>query len=450
MWGVATSSFQIEGSTQLDGRGESIWDRFAARPGSIEDGSDASVACDHYRRWEQDLALLTELGVGAYRFSIAWPRIFPSGAGRLNDSGFAFYDRLVDGLLMRNIEPFATLYHWDLPQGLQDRGGWQNRDTASFFAEYVFEVTRRLGDRVNRWITHNEPWCTAILGHEIGEHAPGLKNRRVALAAGHHILLSHGLAVRALREAAPRAEVGIVQNVSPAHAASPSVADIRATRQVDEDRNRWFIEPVALGQYPVEAVDRYRDQGLLDETHPVLARPTDLDVIATPTDFLGINYYSRVIVRADIDEIDNLRREIPPPTADRKTDMGVEAYPAGLYEALTRAASEWKASKLYITECGCAYDDRPGPDGRIADQRRIRFLDAHFDSMHRAIEEGAPVAGLFVWSLMDNFEWAHGYTKRFGIVWTDYSTQERCLKDSARWFRQVVREHGQNEGSEAW
>lgn len=442
LWGVATSAYQIEGSTDVDGRGPSIWDHFAATPAKIEDGSDGSVACDHYRRWREDVDLMASLGVAAYRFSVAWPRLIPSGIGRHEPAGFDFYDRLVDRLLAAGIDPLVTLYHWDLPQALQERGGWADRDTAKAFADYAHAVARRLGDRVRRWVTHNEPWCAAILGHEAGVHAPGLTDKRVALAAAHHLLLSHGLAVSALRDAAPNLEIGIVQLTSAGHPASGSDADREATRAFDEEFNRWFIEPVALGRYPERALQRFQSQGLIDDDHPVLRDPEDLAIMSTPCDFLGINYYSRAIIRAGVPESDNEPQALFRPPPEALTDMGWEVYPDGLYEVLMRAANEWKARKLYVTECGAAYADGPDHDGVVRDDRRIEFLEGHFRSAARAIADGAPVAGLFVWSLLDNFEWAFGYTKRFGVVWVDYPTQQRTLKESGRWYQKVIRSNG--------
>lgn len=440
VWGVATSAHQIEGSPTADGGGASIWDRFAATPGAVEGGHTGAIACDHYRRWETDLGLLSELGVGAYRFSIAWPRLFPNGTGPLVQAGFDFYDRLVDRLLAAGIDPFVTLYHWDLPQALQDKGGWAARDTAKAFADYAYAVTRRLGDRVKRWVTHNEPWCIAMLGHESGEHAPGIKNKRTALAAAHHVLLSHGLAAAAMREAARDLEIGIVQVTCPGHPASNSDVDREATNVFDEDNNRWFIDPVVFGAYPERSLERYLEQGLIDDEHPVVLHADDLRIISVPTDFLGINYYTRAIIRGD--ESNNGRQTLFPPSEQERTDMGWEVFPDGLYEILMRATNEWRAPKLYVTECGAAYSDAPGTDGKIHDDRRIEFLNGHLRSAARAIADGAPLSGIFVWSLLDNFEWAYGYTKRFGIAWVDYETQERTLKDSGHWYRQVVRSNG--------
>lgn len=442
VWGVATSAFQIEGSTTSDGRGESIWDRFSGAPGKIEDGSDARTACDHYRLWSEDVDLIKQLGVDSYRFSIAWPRIFPEGSGAVNRAGLSFYDRLVDRLLSQGIKPFVTLYHWDLPQVLQDRGGWADRDTAKRFGDFAHTMGRRLGDRVKHWVTHNEPWCVSVLGNEGGQHAPGNTDRRLALAVGHHVLLSHGIAVGALRECADDLEVGIAHILSPGHPASSSEADARATQHFDQDFNRWFVEPAALGKYPPEAVERFRHEKLIDERHPVLSNPDDLKIISTPTDFLGINYYSRAIIRAGVPESENSPRELFTPPPEQLTDMGWEVYPTGLYEVLQRAATEWNAKKIYVTECGAAYDDGPDEDGRIADSRRISFLEGHFAEARRAIADGVPLAGLFVWSLFDNFEWAFGYSKRFGVVWVDFQTQQRSLKDSALWFQRFLESEG--------
>ncbi|MEL7367444.1 MAG: GH1 family beta-glucosidase [Myxococcota bacterium] len=444
VWGVATSAFQIEGATATDGRGESIWDRFASQPGKIEDGTDGARACDHYNRWQEDVDIIASLRVGAYRFSISWPRVFAKGSGPINSAGLAFYDRLVDTLLARDIEPFITLYHWDLPQTLQDKGGWLARDTARYFADYAHEVGRRLGDRAKKWVTHNEPWCSTILGHEAGEHAPGLKDRSKALAAGHHILLSHGLAVDALRDTFSDLEIGIVQLLCPGYPASDSDADVEATEVFEDDFNRWFMDPIAFGRYPQKAVARARAQGFIYEQHPVLAEPNDLEIISAPIDFVGINYYRRAIVRAEIPERDNRPRELFSPPKEEMTDMGWEVYPEGLYDVLKRVQDEWKFKKIFVTECGAAYGDGPDDNGQIRDLRRIKFLDEHFANAERAIADGVQVAGLFVWSLMDNFEWAFGYRKRFGLVWVDYATQERKLKDSAHWFREFIETNGRS------
>jgi beta-glucosidase len=436
LFGVATSSYQIEGAANDDGRGESIWDRFARQPGAIADRSDGSVACDHYRRWADDLDLMKWLGVDVYRFSIAWPRVLPEGRGRVEPRGLDFYDRLVDGLLARGIRPAATLYHWDLPQALQDRGGWAARATVDAFVEYTAVVVERLGDRVATWMTHNEPWCVSILGHRSGEHAPGLKDVGTSLRVAHHVLLSHGRAVPVIRALAPRAEVGIVLNLVPGEPASPSAADLEATRRFDGEFNRWFCDPLFHARYPADAVEDYRKAGVggvLDD----LIQPGDLAEIAVPTDFLGVNYYSRLVLRSNaIPESENLPRVVH--LEPEQTDMGWEVKAEGLGMLLDRIHRDWGPKRIYIAENGCAYGDAPGADGRVPDVRRIYFLDSHLRAVQAAVRRGIPVAGYFLWSMLDNFEWAYGFSKRFGIFWVDYETQRRVPKDSARWYREVI------------
>jgi len=434
VWGVATSAAQIEGGVHADGRGESIWDRFAAAPGTIEDGSTPAVACDHYRRWREDVELLKWLGVDAYRLSIAWPRVMPV-EGEVNEAGLDFYDALVDALLAAGIRPFVTLYHWDLPQALQDRGGWASRATASAFVAYTEAVVARLGDRVRDWITHNEPWCIATLGHEEGKHAPGHADPAEALAAAHHVLLSHGWAVDAIRGGAPGAEVGIVLNLTPATPASGDPADHVAARRFDGFFNRWYLDPVLRGRYPEDEIaDRVRRGHLPGKTLPFV-RPHDMAAIAAPLDFLGVNYYSRIVVCRGDDGRPVGVRTVP---KEALTDMGWEVHPQGLEDLLLRLHRDYGPIPLYVTENGAAYGDAPDAAGRIADARRVAYLRGHLAAAHRAIAAGVPLRGYFVWSLLDNFEWAHGYTKRFGLYWVDYETQRRLPKDSAYWYRDVV------------
>jgi beta-glucosidase len=434
LWGVATSAPQIEGAVREDGRGESIWDRFAATPGRIADGSDPSVACDHYHLWREDVALMKTLGVGAYRFSIAWPRILPEGRGEVNARGLDFYDALVDELLGAGIQPFVTLYHWDLPQALEERGGWGARETIDAFAEYTAAVAGRLGDRVRYWVTHNEPWCTATLGHEEGHHAPGHTDPALALRVAHHLLVSHGRAVGVLRDLVPRAEVGIVLNLTPSEPASADPADVDAARQVDGSFNRWYLDPIFRARYPADAVaDRVR-RGHLSSAFLPFVQTGDLDVISAPLDFLGVNYYSRAVVRG----VDGVPEAVNPVPPEELTDMGWEVHPRGLHDLLVRVTEDYRPPKIFITENGVAYGDGPNGTGRIADERRIAFLRDHLLAVRRARRAGAPIAGYFTWSLMDNFEWAHGYAKRFGIYWVDFETQKRLPKESASWYRQVV------------
>jgi beta-glucosidase len=444
VWGVATSAYQIEGGVDEGGRGKSIWDTFAELPGRILDGSDASVACDHYHRWPEDVRLLEWLGVDAYRFSIAWPRVMPEGRGSVNEAGLDFYDALVDALLKAGIRPFVTLYHWDLPQKLQDEGGWATRATAESFAEYSAAVGKRLGDRVSDWVTHNEPWCASVLGHGLGEHAPGHRDPTEALRVAHHLLLSHGLSMNALRQVAPGAEVGIVLNLTPAEPATRSKGDIDAARWFDGFFNRWFLDPLFRGRYPEDSiVDRVR-QGHLNGPDLAFVQDGDFAVIQAPMDFLGVNYYSRAVMQRSPDGKSVGVQVVP---GEGLTDMGWEVYPRGLHELLTRIHSEYRPPKIYITENGAAYGDSPDATGRIADRRRVDYHRSHLQAAHRALAEGVPLAGYFAWSMLDNFEWAHGYERRFGLCWVDFATQARTPKDSARWYREVIANRGVDESA---
>ncbi len=434
VWGAATSSYQIEGAVAEDGRGESIWDRFCQQPGAVAGGAHGDIACDHYRRWPGDVALMRDLGLGAYRFSVAWPRVIPAGIGAVNPPGLDFYDRLVDGLLAAGIEPFATLYHWDLPQPLEDAGGWPVRTTADAFVVYADVVSRRLGDRVKHWITHNEPWCVSVLGYADGQHAPGRRDPAAALAASHHLLLSHGWAVPVIRGNAPGAEVGITLNLVPAVPASASPADRDACRRFDGTMNRWYLDPLHGRGYPADVLADHVAAGAVPATGWPVVQPGDLEAIATATDFLGVNYYSRAISRGA--GADNL----PPAlvVAPVQTDIGWEVYPDGLAEILVRVHQDYRPAKLHVTENGASYATAPGDDGRIRDLARTQYLHDHLLSARRAIAAGVPLAGYFAWSLMDNFEWAYGYQQRFGITWVDYQDQTRILKDSGHWYRRVI------------
>ena len=444
VWGVATSAQQIEGATTADGRSESIWDRYASIPGNIDDGSDPSVACDHYRRWREDLGLLSDLGVNAYRFSIAWPRVLPRGVGGVNAAGLDFYDALVDALLERNIQPFVTLYHWDLPQVLQDRGGWTSRDTAMAFADYAEVVATRLGDRVTHWITHNEPWCIATLGYEQGDHAPGHENPTEALRAAHHVLLSHGWAMERIRALSPRAKVGIVLNLTPSEAASDRPADYDAARWFDGFFNRWYLDPLLRGSYPRDAVEDRVAAGHLAAPLLPFVLSGDLQAMSLPRDRCVVNHCSRVAMRAPGA---GGRGAVPQAPPEALTDMGWEVYPEGLAPLLVRLHREYGAPDLYITENGCAYADSPDSKGHIADSRRIAFMESHLGGAHRAIQAGVPLKGYSAWSLLDNFEWGQGYEKRFGLYWVDYPTQKRIPKDSAHAYRAIIAANGLAAGS---
>jgi beta-glucosidase len=427
VWGAAVSAYQIEGAVHEDGRGESIWDRFSSIPGKVANGDSAAVACDSYHRYREDVKLIRELGLNAFRFSVAWPRILPEGRGQPNSVGLDFYDRLVDELLAAGIEPFVTLYHWDLPQALEERGGWPARETAEAFAEYVEIVSTRLGDRVRHWITQCEPWVVAWLGYGMGEHAPGRTSEADALAAAHHVLLSHGLAAQVLKRRSAEAEVGITIDLVAFHALTDSQADANAVTRLDGSRNRWILDPVLRGQYP---------EDMLEEFAPILPsmETTDLSTIAAPLDFLGVNYYTRSVVRADPEDGAPVMVDVD---GVERTAMGWEVYPDGLFELLVRLRDDYSLPPLYVTENGAAYADERS-NGTVEDPRRIAYVERHLNAIARAIDQGVPVRGYFLWSLLDNFEWAMGYSRRFGIVYVDYATLERVPKASYRWYRDFI------------
>lgn len=424
VWGVATSSFQIEGAATEDGKGPSIWDTFCRVPGAIADMSTGDVACDHYRLWESDLDLIAHLGVDAYRFSVSWPRVRPTGSGMWNEKGLRFYENLVDGLIKRGIKPYLTLNHWDLPDALQQTGGWAHRDTVHRFVEYARGLMARLGDRVTAVTTHNEPWVIATLGNETGTFAPGIKNRATAMQSAHHLLLSHGLALQALRADGVRSKLGIVLNLSPMSPANNTPEDIEKTWYEDGRLLRWYLDPLFRGSYPSDVLSR------LGEDVPVV-EAGDMAVIATPMDFLGVNYYSRsVISAAEPWDAETGGLDV--------TEMGWEIYPEGLTELLVRLHRDYKLPPVYITENGAAFKDQL-QQGRVHDERRTDYIARHISAVADAIKLGVPLAGYMVWSLLDNFEWASGYEKRFGIIHVDYHTSARTLKDSALWYRQFLR-----------
>jgi beta-glucosidase len=430
--GAATAAYQVEGGTRAGGRGESIWDEFCRMPSAVADGHTGDVACDHYRRWRSDLDLMVALRLESYRFSIAWPRVQPDGRGRLNPRGVAFYRRLVEGLLERGIEPVATLYHWDLPSARQAAGGWAVRDTAERFAEYAALMADQLGDVVQQWITHNEPWVVAFLGHAEGVKAPGIRDWVTALRVSHHLLLSHGLAARALRErGGAAAQVGITLNLAPVHPASGSLVDHAAARRLDGHLNRWFLDPVLRGAYPRDMVDLFeRCYGPLD-----VIRDGDLDVVAAPLDFLGVNYYMPKRVRDDPRRAPlGLVEAGPRPPL---TAMGWEVDADGLHELLLRLLRDYGDIPVYITENGAAFDEEL-VDGCVDDPERVAYLRDHLAALQRALADGVDVRRYYAWSLLDNFEWEHGYSKRFGIVHVDYETQRRIPKRSGLWYRDYI------------
>lgn len=424
VWGVATSSFQIEGAAAADGKGESIWDRFCRLPGAIADGSTGDVACDHYHRLEEDLDLIASLGVNAYRFSVSWPRVQPAGGGAWNVAGLAFYRRLVDGLRRRGIAPWMTLNHWDLPQALQEDGGWGARDTVHRFVDYARGMQRALGDACAAITTHNEPWVIAVLGHELGIFAPGIKRRTMALQAAHHLLLSHGLALQALRADGCRAELGIVLNLSHVDAASDSDADRARALLDDGTALRWYCDPLFHGSYPADVLEHYGADA-------PLVQPGDMAAIAQPLDYLGVNSYSRHVASAG--------EPWDPAKAGRPvTEMGWEIHAPSLTKLLVRVGRDYRPARIVVTENGGAFKDPVGADGVVHDADRVQYLRDHIAAVADAAAEGAPVAGYMVWSLMDNFEWSSGYARRFGIVHVDYRTLARTPKDSARWYRALL------------
>lgn len=449
VWGAATASYQIEGAVTEDGRGPSIWDTFSHTPGKVRHGDTGDVACDHFHRLDEDLDLIAELGIDSYRFSIAWPRIQPDGKGPANSAGLDFYRRLVGGLRDRGIKPAATLYHWDLPQALEDAGGWRVRDTSYRFAEYAALCVESLGDQVGMWITLNEPWCSSWLGHAYGYHAPGHRDLGAALAANHHLLLGHGLAVEALR-ASTSAPVGITLNLANVRSASQHEDDLRAARLVDGVSNRLFLDPIFRAQYPVDMVEHFEGQ------MPTIEEG-DLTEISRTLDFLGINYYQPTLVGSrdriaehrnagylvDISRpatiVDESLRSVGMhrPGVDR-TPMEWEIEPDSLRELLVNVRENYTELPIYITENGCANDDYVAPDGGIHDEERTRYLIGHIGAVHDAISAGVDVRGYFVWSLMDNFEWSEGYSRRFGITWVDYDSGRRVPKDSFRFYQGVA------------
>ena len=433
-WGVATSSFQIEGSTFVDGRGESIWDRFCATEGKVKNGDHGEIACDHYNRFAEDIALMKSLGVKAYRFSIAWPRILPSGSETEPvEAGLAFYDRLVDALLEAGIEPWVTLYHWDLPQALQDEGGWLNRRIVERFVHYTEIVAKRLGDRVKHWITINEPWVICHLGYGVGEHAPGLKSIRHSLLAAHHVLLAHGAAVPVIRRHVPDAKVGITLNLCPSEPASESPWDIEANRSFDGFFNRWYLDPIFGRDYPADMVQEYTERGDFVD-HATWIEEGDMETIAVETDFLGINYYSRAVIRSDkVSEEENWERTVF--DDGPRTAFNWEVHAPSLERLLLRLTNDYGAKAIVVTENGASYPTAPDANGVVADVERQAYFEQHLSACASAIAKGATLTGYFAWSLLDNFEWAEGYEQRFGLVWVDFDTQQRIPKQSALWLR---------------
>ena len=422
-WGVATSSFQIEGAHDRDGKGPSIWDTFCAVDGKIADASNGHVACEHYERWPEDVELITRLGVNAYRFSMSWPRVQPDGQGAWNEEGFAFYDQLISALAQRGIELHLTLNHWDLPQSLQDQGGWANREVCAHFTRYATEVARRFGHRVHSICTHNEPWVIAILGYEQGIFAPGIQSRKQAMQAVHHLLLSHGMALQAMRGLGLATAMGIVLNLSPIYPASDDPQDVAKAKLDDGLILRLYMDALFKGFYPQDVIEH-----LGADAPP--EQPGDLATIAQPNDFLGVNYYTRNFSSCgnpwDVAS-----------TGNTVTDMGWEVYPQGLTELLCRLHADYQPLRLWVTENGAAFKDHL-VNGEVDDAQRLAYIRDHIAATHDAMAQGVPVGAYFAWSLMDNFEWASGYAKRFGLVHVDFETQKRTFKNSALWYQKFL------------
>lgn len=433
-FGASSSAYQIEGAARADGRGESIWDRFTRVPGAVARGDTGDVACDHYHRWREDLDLMRELGIESYRFSISWPRVLPSGSGAVNRPGLDFYRRLVEGLLERDIEPIATLYHWDLPQALQDEGGWARRDVAERFADYAAVVFEALGGLVPAWMTHNEPRVVAFEGHAHGTKAPGIRDWYTALRVSHHVMLSHGLAVRAYRDAGLPGRIGISLDPAPVYPASDRPDDVAAATRWDGFHNRWFLDPLLRGRYPEDVLELCeRRYGRFDVVHD-----GDLEITSEPIDFLGVNYYRPERVRAEPGIAPVGVRSLRP--AGKLTAMGWEVHPAGLRELLGRLRRDYGPLPLYVTENGACYDDPHPTNGVVEDDGRVGFLRDHLEAIELAIADGVDVRRYCLWSVMDNLEWEQGYAKRFGIVHVDFATQRRTPKRSALWYRDRIAE----------
>ena len=435
LWGAATAAYQIEGHTQADGRGESIWDVFCRRPGVIEEGASGEPGCDHYTRWPQDIALMKELGLKSYRLSLAWPRILPTGSGRVNAQGLDFYERLIDALLQAGILPNVTLYHWDLPQALEDKGGWANRDTAKAFEEYTGTVLKRLGDRPLMWGTFNEPWCVANLGYGNGSHAPGRQeSAQVLNQVIHHILVAHGLSVKVMRQLSPKAKAGIVIVPVIPQPATPALADALAAENFWQAENDWWMHPLLLGNYP-EQVWRWKGP---DVPH---VQPGDLELIAQKLDWLGLNFYFPTRVQPGPSPLKP--SVVKPPDVPTTAMPGWEIDPRIAERVLTEFSRRYPKLPLYVTENGAAFEDpKPDKQGRVADPQRLAYIRGHLASAKKALDAGVDLKGWYVWSLMDNFEWRFGYGKRFGIVHTDYGTFERRIKDSGRWYAEAIKAGG--------
>ncbi|WP_077532353.1 GH1 family beta-glucosidase [Massiliimalia massiliensis] len=435
LWGAATASYQIEGAYNLGGRGESIWDRYCRTPGNIEDGTSGDDGCDHYHHYEEDVKLMKELGLKTYRLSIAWPRIFPEGFGKPNPDGIKFYKKLLTLLKKNGIQAAVTLYHWDLPQKLQEIGGWANRKVVDYFVEYANLMFQELGDLVAYWITLNEPYCTSFLGNWVGRHAPGYHDFGTALLVAHHLLLAHGRTVKAFRATGLRAAIGITLNMNYNYPKTDSVEDRTKAELCHAAWNRWFADPIFKGCYPREAVQCYQEKGIMPKFDS-----KDLAEMMQPIDFLGLNNYFSVQVSKDANNWPLEAKEEN--FGDDFTEMGWGINPEGMYDLLMRLTEDYGGVKIYITENGAAFRDLMDHNGEVEDNNRIEFLYRYLSDVHRAIEDGANVQAYYLWSLMDNFEWALGYSKRFGIIYVDYETKQRTIKKSGRWYADVIKHNG--------
>jgi beta-glucosidase len=435
LWGASTAAYQIEGAAGEGGRGPSIWDTFSATPGKVKDGDTGEVACDHYHRWREDFAIAADLGLKAYRMSVSWARLQPRGRGDLNPVAVAFYREQLADLRAKGIRSAVTLYHWDLPQVLEDEGGWPERATAERFADYAARTAAALGDLVDEWIPINEAWCAAFLGYHAGVHAPGRRDRVAALRAAHHLNLAHGLAVAAIREHAPAGRVGSAVIMTDIEAATDKPADVEAARLSDGGGNRLFLDPLFRGSYPEDMLRHFAPTGAFDAV-----LPGDMETVAAPLDFVGVNHYHRFVVEADPADEHLGNRSLPPTMP--VTGFGWEINPDSLRRVLERLSAEYTDLPVYITESGASFEDAVGPDGSVDDADRVDYLDGYFRAAGRAVEKGVDLRGYFVWSLLDNFEWGEGYSKRFGLVRVDYGTQERTLKRSAHWYRDVIASNG--------
>ncbi len=432
LWGTASASYQIEGGYKEDGKGESIWDRFAHTAGKIKHGDTGDDACDFYHRQADDIALMEELGLNAARISLSWPRIMPSGKGRVNQKGLDFYDRVVDEMLSRNIQPWVTLYHWDLPQTLEDAGGWPNRDLAEYFRDYAAVAADSLSDRVKHWMAFNEPWIFTMLGYHMGIHAPGRREPEKALQATHTVNLAQGMAVKAIREAKHKPEaVGTAFSMSPVHPRTGSLEDRAAAERWHRFFNLWFLDPVMRGKYPEAHL-----HGSVEDHIDIHAG--DMEVIKAPLDFIGINLYTRAVVAHDPQDRRMGVAQIRP-GGEEITDFGWEVYPQALSEMILRITKDYGGLPIYVTENGCSYGDQPGADGKVNDQRRVSFLRRFIGEVGRAMQAGADVRGYFLWTFTDNFEWAEGFQQRFGIVYCDFKTQQRIVKESGHWYARLAR-----------